>query len=54
MQWVICKTIGLWRGDDPAECTGSFRTPWETPMHLVLSNSLGGGNSYDYSNHHVN
>ncbi len=22
----FCKSLGLWRGDDPAECTGAFHT----------------------------
>ena len=37
MQWVISKSLGLWRGDDPAECTGAIHTPWAThpPLGLV-------------------
>jgi len=33
---VIRKSLGLWRGDDPAECTGTFRTPWAMPHPLGL------------------
>jgi hypothetical protein len=36
MQWVISKSLGLWRGYDQAECTGSFHTPWATPPPLGL------------------
>jgi len=36
MQWVISKSLGLWRGYDPAECTGAFHTPWVTPPPLGL------------------
>ena len=28
MQWVISKSLGLWRGYDLAECTGAIHTPW--------------------------
>ena len=37
MQWVIIKLLGLWRGNDPAECTGAIRTPVATlpPLGLV-------------------
>ena len=26
--WVIRKSLGLWRGYDLAECTGTIHTPW--------------------------
>ena len=31
------KSLSLWCGDDPAECTGAFSTPWATlpPLGLV-------------------
>ena len=32
----FCKSLGLWRGYDPAECTGAFHTPWVTPPPLGL------------------
>jgi hypothetical protein len=36
MQWVISKSLGLWRGDDPAECKGAIHTPLVTPHPLGL------------------
>ena len=36
MQWVISKSLGLWQGDDPAECTGAIHTPLVTPNLLGL------------------
>ena len=35
MQWVISKSLGLWRGNDPAECTGAIHTS------LATSDALG-------------
>jgi hypothetical protein len=36
MQWVISKSLGLWRGDDPAECTVVIHTSWVTSDELGL------------------
>jgi len=38
MQWVNRKSIGLWRGNDPAECTGAICTPLAMPPPLGLVN----------------
>ena len=37
--WVaggFCKLLGLWRGDDPAECTDAIHIPWVTSDALGL------------------
>ena len=36
MQWVISKSLGLWRGDFRFECTGAFQTPLVTLPLLGL------------------
>ena len=36
MQWVISKSLGLWRGDDPAECTVVIHISWVTSDVLGL------------------
>ena len=36
MQWVISKSLGLWRGYDPAECSGAIPTLLDTPPLLGL------------------
>jgi len=32
----LCKSLDLWRGYGPGECTGAIHTPWATPPPLGL------------------
>ena len=44
--WVaggFCKLLGLWRGNDPAKCTGAMHTPWATWDALGLVKIRRGG-----------
>jgi hypothetical protein len=34
--WVISKLLGLWHGDDPAECTIVIPIPWVALYALGL------------------
>jgi hypothetical protein len=42
MLWVISKSLGLWRGNDPAECVVVIHTPWATSDALGLVEIRGG------------
>ena len=54
MQWVIRKSLGLWRRHNPAECAGAIQTPLMTLPPLGLVKFCRGDEQLMLFQHHEN